>query len=156
MMIALPGFQIITLLKAGIKAVIYRGIRVKDQCPVIIKGLRPEQCTPNNIEQIKHEYAIAQRLNTPGDLITYALEMHQGIPYLIMEDFEARSLDQLLDQFQEPVPFLKIAIEITNRLAQIHTRHIVHKDIKPQNILVNLETTQVKIADFGIAAFIPY
>ncbi|MBC1274481.1 AAA family ATPase [Nostoc sp. UCD121] len=156
MMIALPGFKIVTLLKAGVKAVIYRGIKVKDQCPVIIKGLRKEQCTPNNIEQLKHEYAIAQRLNIAAAVKVYALEIHQGIPYLIMEDFEARSLDQLLDQFQEPVSFLKIAIEITSKLAQIHTHNIVHKDIKPQNILVNLETSQVKIADFGIATFIPY
>ncbi|MGF1933673.1 MAG: AAA family ATPase [Nostoc sp. ChiQUE02] len=156
MMIALPGFEIVTLLKAGVKAVIYRGIKVKDKCPVIIKGLRPEQCTPNNIEQLKHEYAIAQRLNTAAVVKAYALEMHQGIPYLIMEDFEGRSLDQLLDQFQQPVPFLKIAIEITSKLAQIHTHHIIHKDIKPQNILINLETNQVKITDFGIAAFIPY
>ena len=156
MMIALPGFEIVALLKAGVKAVIYRGIKVKDQCPVIIKGLRPEQCTPNNIEQLRHEYAIAQRLNIAAAVKAYALEMHQGIPYLIMEDFGGRSLDLLLDQFQQPVPFLKIAIEITSRLAQIHSHHIVHKDIKPQNILVNLETNQVKIADFGIAAFIPY
>ncbi|MEH1977934.1 MAG: AAA family ATPase [Nostoc sp.] len=156
MMIALPGFKIATLLKAGVKAVIYRGIKVEDQCPVIIKGLRPEQCTPNNIEQLKHEYAIAQSLNTTAVVKAYALEMHQGIPYLIMEDFQARSLDQFLDQFQQPVPFLKIAIEITSKLAQIHTCNIVHKDIKPQNILINLETNQVKIADFGIAAFIPY
>ncbi|MEH2390106.1 MAG: AAA family ATPase [Nostoc sp.] len=156
MMIALPGFQIVALLKAGVKAVIYRGIKVKDQCPVIIKGLRPEQCIPDNIEQLKHEYAIAQRLNIAAAVKAYALEMHQGIPYLIMEDFGGRSLDLLLDQFQQPVPFLKIAIEITSRLAQIHSHHIVHKDIKPQNILVNLETNQVKIADFRIAAFIPY
>ncbi|MEH2182861.1 protein kinase domain-containing protein [Nostoc sp.] len=156
MRIALPGFKIVTLLKTGVKAVIYRGIRVKDQCPVIIKGLNPEQCTPNNIEQLKHEYAIAQRLNTAAALIVYALEMDQGIPYLIMEDFQGRSLDQFLDQFQQPVPFLKIAIEITSKLAQIHSDRIVHKNINPQNILVNLETNQVKIADFGIAAFIPY
>ncbi len=100
MMIALPGFRIVTLLKAGVKAVIYRGIRVEDQCPVIIKGLRAEQCTPNNIEQLKHEYAIAQRLNIGAVVKAYALEMHQGIPYLILEDFKGRSLDQLLEQFQ--------------------------------------------------------
>ncbi|MBG1270290.1 AAA family ATPase [Nostoc sp. WHI] len=156
MMIALPGFIIVTSLKAGVKAVIYRGVRVEDQCPVIIKGLRAEQCTPKNIEQLKHEYAIAQRLNIAAVVKAYALEMHQGIPYLILEDFKGRSLDQLLDQFQQPISFLKIAIQITSRLAQIHTHHIVHKDIKPQNILVNLESNEVKIADFGIAAFIPY
>ncbi|WP_373528478.1 AAA family ATPase [Nostoc sp.] len=156
MMIALPGFKIVTLLKAGVKAVIYRGIRVKDQCPVIIKGLRTEQCTPKNIEQLKHEYAIAQRLNIAAVVKAYALEMHQGIPYLILEDFKGRSLDQLREQFQQPISFLKIAIQITSRLAQIHTHHIVHKDIKPQNILINLETDEVKIADFRIAAFIPY
>lgn len=69
MMIALPGFKIVALLKAGVKAVIYRGIKVKDQCPVIIKGLRAEQCIPNNIEQLRHEYAIAQRLNIAAAVV---------------------------------------------------------------------------------------
>ncbi|MBD1879142.1 AAA family ATPase [Coleofasciculus sp. FACHB-T130] len=156
MTLKLPGFTIVTLLKEGIKAVLYRGIRVEDRRPVIIKGLRPECCTPNNIEQLRHEYAIAQRLNTPGAVKAYVLEVHQGIPYLILEDFGGRSLDRLLEDFREPIPFLKIAIQITNTIAQIHSHSIVHKNIKPQNILINLETHQVKIADFGIAAFIPY
>jgi PAS domain S-box-containing protein len=156
MTLTLPGFTIVNLLKEGGKALLYRGIRVEDQCSVIVKGLRPDCCTPNNIEQLRHEYAIAQRLNTPVAVKAYALEMHQGVPYLILEDFGGRSLDQLLDHFREPIAFLKIAIQITNAIAQIHRHSIVHKNIKPQNILVNLETHQVKIGDFGIAAFIPY
>ncbi|KYC43851.1 histidine kinase [Scytonema hofmannii PCC 7110] len=155
-MVALTGFIIGTLLKTGVKAVLYRGIRIEDRCPVIIKGLRPEQCTPNNIEQLKHEYTISRQLNTTAAVKAYALELHQGIPYLILEDFGGRSLDQLLDDFRQPLSFLKIALQITTALAQIHHRNVVHKDLKPQNILINPQTHEVKIADFGIAAFIPY
>ncbi|MFE1745418.1 hypothetical protein [Coleofasciculus sp. H7-2] len=61
MTLKLPGFTIVTLLKEGGKAVLYRGIRVEDRCPAIVKRLRPDRCTPNNIEQLRHEYAIAKR-----------------------------------------------------------------------------------------------
>ncbi|MBW4562811.1 MAG: AAA family ATPase [Mojavia pulchra JT2-VF2] len=155
-MFTLAGFTITSLLKEGSKAVLYRGIRDKDQTLVIIKGLRPEACNLRNIEQLKHEYVIAQRLNTPAVVKAYSLELHQGIPYLILEDFEGRSLDQLLSNFREPSSFLKIAIQIVEAIAQIHKCNLVHKDIKPQNIIVNLESNQVKVGDFGIASSIPY
>jgi serine/threonine protein kinase len=154
--VSLPGFTSVALLQEGTKAILYRAVRETDHVPVIIKGLRSEACTPNNIEQLKHEYAIAQRLNTSKTINTYALELYQGLPYLILEDFGGRSLDQLLDRLREPIQFLKIALQIVAALAQIHERQIVHKDIKPKNIIVHPETHQVKIGDFGIAAFIPY
>lgn len=154
--VSLPGFTSVALLQEGTKAILYRAVRESDHAPVIIKGLRPEVCTSNNIEQLKHEYAIAQRLNTSRTINAYALELHQGIPYLILEDFGGRSLNQLLDRVREPIQFLRIALQIVAALAQIHERQIVHKDIKPKNIIVHPETHQVKIGDFGIAAFIPY
>ena len=156
MALTLSGFTITDLLQEGTKSLIYRGVRVEDGCSVVIKGLRPEQCTVHNIEQLKHEYAIAQQLNLPGTVQALALEFDRGVPYLILEDFGGRSLDQLLNQFREPAAFLKIALQIVDTLAQIHQHHIVHKDIKPQNIIVNLDRNQVKIGDFGLAAFIPY
>ncbi len=155
-LVSLPGFTSVTLLQEGTKAILYRAVRETDRLPVIIKGLRPEACTPNNIEQLKHEYAIAQRLNTSKTINAYALELHQGIPHLILEDFGGRSLDQLLNHVREPVQFLKIALQIVAALVQIHEHQIVHKDIKPKNIIVHPETHEVKIGDFGIAAFIPY
>lgn len=156
MTLTLPGFRIKDLLQAGTKSVIYRGMRDVDARPVVIKGLRPEQCSAHNIEQLKHEYAIAQQLNLPGTLQVLGLEIDRGVPYLIFEDFGGRSLDQVLSNFCEPAAFLTIAVPIVEALAQIHQHHIVHKDIKPQNILINLNTHQVKIGDFGLAAFLPY
>ena len=156
MVLTLPNWSIESLLQEGAKAVLYRGFRVADQTPVIIKGLHPGRCTPQNIAQLKHEYAIAQRLTTSATVQAYGLETHQGVPYLFLEDFGGRALDQILSRFQEPTQFLKIAIQITAALADIHHRSVVHKDIKPANILINLATDRVKISDFGIAAFIPY
>ncbi|PSB22065.1 PAS domain S-box protein [Phormidesmis priestleyi ULC007] len=156
MALTLPNWSIEGLLQEGAKAILYRGFRIEDQTPVIIKGLRPERCTPQNVAQLKHEYAIARRLTTSATIQAYGLETYQGIPYLILEDFGGRALDQVLSRFQEPIQFLKIAIKITAALADIHHHSVVHKDIKPANILINLDTDRVKIGDFGIAAFIPY
>jgi PAS domain S-box-containing protein len=154
--LSLSGFTITDLLQEGTKSLIYRGVRDADGCSVVIKGLRPEVCTARNVEQLKHEYTIAQQLNLPGTVQALDLEFDRGLPYLILEDFGGRSLDQLLGQFREPAAFLNIALQIVDALAQIHQRHIVHKDIKPQNIIVNLDCNQIKIGDFGLAAFLPY
>jgi PAS domain S-box-containing protein len=152
----LPGFTITTWLQEGTKVFICRAIRDVDGCPVIVKGLRPQHCTSVNIEQLKREYEIAQRLNLSGTVQALSLELYAGMPFLVLEDFGGQSLDRVLKQLQEIRQFLKFALQIVAALAQIHQNHIVHKDIKPQNILINLETEQVKIGDFGSAAFISY
>jgi len=86
--LTLPGFTITDLLQEGTKSVIYRGVRTEDNRSVVIKGLRPEQCTTRNIEQLKHEYAIAQHLNLSGTLQALALEVDRGVPYLVLGDFQ--------------------------------------------------------------------
>ncbi len=155
MMNSLPGFTITALLQEDAATILYRAVRQSDQRQVAIKALRPERCTPSNIEQLKHEYAICQQLNVSGTINACALELHQGAAYLILEDFGGQSLEPL-GHFREPASFLKVAIQIVKALAAVHQKQIIHKDIKPANILVHPETGQVKIGNFGIAAFIPY
>jgi predicted ATPase len=150
-----PGYASTVLLQEGKKAVLYRGIRSGDRVPVILKALHPECCTADHIEQLQHEYTIVQQINSTAIVNAYAFEQHQGIPYLVLEDFGGQSLNQMKDQFQSGVAFLKLAIQLTTALTQIHRSNVIHKDIKPDNIIVNLATHQVKIGDFGIAAFIP-
>lgn len=120
MTLELPGFTITTCLQEGTKTFICRAIRNIDGCPVIVKGIHSQQCTPRNIEQLKHEYAIAQRLNLPGTVNVVSLELYRGMPYLVLEDFGGQSLDQVLGQFQETTQFLRLAIKIVAALAQIH------------------------------------
>ncbi|OQW93420.1 MAG: hypothetical protein BWK79_11235, partial [Beggiatoa sp. IS2] len=75
---------------------------------------------------------------------------------LIFEDIQGDSLKNLIaDRKINLATFLHIAIQLTNSLAELHTYHIIHKDIKPANIIVNLETEQVRIIDFSISARVP-
>ena len=70
---------------------------------------------------------------------------------MVLEDFGGKSLKELSKQPWSLEKFLPLAIEITQILREIHRRNIIHKDINPSNILLNPETGQVKIIDFGIS-----
>jgi serine/threonine protein kinase len=76
---------------------------------------------------------------------------------MLLEDFGGESLEQWMRSHSEtfyPMPlatFLRLAIDLTDILGKIHANHVIHKDINPGNIVLNLDTGVVKIIDFGIA-----
>ena len=79
---------------------------------------------------------------------------------LVLEDFGGRSLDRLLDDDGPMRPmsierFLPLALRLAAALAELHRHHVIHKDIKPQNLLYNPDTGEVKITDLGIASLSP-
>lgn len=147
-----PGYQIIQPVQTGIKNVIYRGIRKKDGVQVILKTLSAEFPSLEDITRLRHEYKITQNLNLENVVKSYALENVENNYALIMEDLGRTSLKQLLAtqklQLQE---FLMIAIQLAIALEELHQHHIIHKDIKPSNILIDTTTKQLKIIDFSIA-----
>ena len=153
-MIKLPGYRITTQINSGFGTVIYRGIREADQKPVVLKVLRSEYPTREDITRLSQEYAIARSLNSEGIIRAYALEVHHNSYALVLEDFGGQSLKQQLDKEQSlPLPeVLRIAIGLADTLEHLHQIPVIHKDIKPSNIIVNSETGQVKLTDFGIAS----
>src|SRR5262249_33534039 len=74
---------------------------------------------------------------------------------LVLEDFGGQSLDGLLGMPMGVGRFLPLAIRIAGATAEIHAQGVVHKDLKPQNILVHPSSGEVKIADFGLASRLP-
>src|SRR6202043_2069639 len=74
---------------------------------------------------------------------------------LVLEDTRSEPLDRLLGAPMEVRSFLHLAIAIATALTQVHRRGLVHKDIKPANILVNRTTGEVKLTGFGIASRLP-
>lgn len=156
-MIELPGYQVLEQIYESANSVVYRASREQDDLAVILKVLKEDYPAPAELTRYKQEYEIARNLELDGIVKAYGLEAYQRTLVIILEDFGAFSLKQLLNGYPESVAnfslaeFLKIAIKIAEILGQIHSSHVIHKDINPSNILFNPKTGQLKIIDFGIS-----
>jgi PAS domain S-box-containing protein len=151
-MAPLDHYTITESLEEGATTALERGVRTLDGAAVIVKSLRARAPTPREIEHLRHEYAIACQIDSPYVVKPYALQTHNLPPQLILEDFGGQPLAGLLGAPFEIGRFLAIAIQLADALADIHRHAIVHKDIKPAHILLNLRTGAVKLTNFGIAA----
>jgi predicted ATPase/signal transduction histidine kinase len=103
-------------------------------------------------EEIEREYEISSHLETSAALRVEAKGFLQGRPAILLENFEAVSLDEFAGHGLQLGNFLEVAIKITACLVKIHAQDVIHKDIKPSNILIQPASGEVKFTDFGIAA----
>src|SRR5215471_11368279 len=151
MRIAIPGYHVDDFVYESSHSLVYRGRRQADALPVILKILKKEYPTPQEIARFTLEYQIARDLDLAGVVKAYALEKYRRSLVISMEDFGAESLDRLIAA-RRPIPeFLKLAIKLSDVIGQIHQQHIMHKDINPANIVLNRSTGELKIIDFGIS-----
>ncbi|PSB03898.1 diguanylate cyclase domain-containing protein [Merismopedia glauca] len=136
-------------------SLVYRGIRQENGQLVILKLLKEDYPTPAEINRYQQEYQILCGLNIEGVIKAYELQKYRNSMAIVFEDFGGESLDILLKKRQLSVAeFLKIAIQITDILGEIHQHNIIHKDINPSNIVFNEQTGQLKIIDFGISTIL--
>jgi PAS domain S-box-containing protein len=148
----LSEYTLTELLHAGSYAVLHRGYRNADRAPVVVKLLHSEYPNPREIARLRHEYLICRDLDAPGIVRAYALvKVGHGLA-VILEDFGGRPLlDIIRSQRLDLKTALQLAASLADAVGAVHDRHIIHKDIKPHNILVNPATGVVKLTDFGIA-----
>jgi predicted ATPase/signal transduction histidine kinase/CheY-like chemotaxis protein/tRNA A-37 threonylcarbamoyl transferase component Bud32 len=153
-MIFLTGYQITEKVYSGVNTVIYRGIWEKHNLPVIIKMPIAEYPTLEEITRLRHEYKIRKPLQKIEEIInSYRTENYQNGIALILEDFGGVALSNfLIFTNLDLKQFLMIAIQLANGLGKIHENQIIHKDIKPHNIIINPTTNSIKITDFSIAS----
>src|SRR5919202_130112 len=153
----IAGYQLLVQIYESANSLVYRGKGKPDNKTVILKLLKEDYPTPQELTQYKQEYEIIRNLNTDGVVKAYGLESYQRTLVIILEDFGGESLKQWLNQ---PVgrqgkislpEFLNIAINAADSLGNIHAANIIHKDINPTNIVFNPETGIIKIIDFGIS-----
>ena len=148
----LPGYKIEAPIKIASNKIIYRGQRKSDKKPVIIKTLTAEYPSLEEITRLKQEYQISQQLNLEGVIKVYSLEKYLHSFALILEDIDGESLKDILGNHSLSVTeSLTIALQLAQALGELHHKQIIHKDIKPSNIIINLSKEQVKITDFSIA-----
>ena len=156
-LVTIPGYQVNEQLYNGSRTLVYRAYRETDSLPVVIKLLKNPYPSFSELVQFRNQYTIAKNLNSPLIIQTYSLEPYQNGYVLVMEDFGGISLNEsgIGSSLQNLTEFLQIAIALCNILDILYRDRIIHKDIKPANILINPETKQIKLIDFSIASLLP-
>ncbi|MGI5878374.1 MAG: Stk1 family PASTA domain-containing Ser/Thr kinase [Christensenellales bacterium] len=138
---------------SGGMAIVYKGYCVDNGREVAIKILRPEFLGEEQFAaRFRKEAQITVRHSHRNFVNTIDVGEHEGHPYIVMEFVEGLTLKELIQQ-KGGLPLsdvVDIGSQIADALYYAHSHKIVHRDIKPQNILLANDGT-VKVADFGIA-----
>lgn len=120
---------------------------------VAIKVLKPEFSQDKNfVSKFRIEAQSAAGLTHPNVVNVYDVGDEDGIYYIVMELVEGITLKKYIEK-RGRLPYkeaVSIAIQVANGMEAAHKHHIVHRDIKPQNIIISKEG-KVKVTDFGIA-----
>ena len=114
-----------------------------------------ERPSPATLDRLTHEYGLKDELDGEWAVRPLELLRERGRMMLLLEDTGSEPLHRLLGLPLEVPRFLRLAIAIAAALTQVHRRGLVHKDIKPANILVDRATGEVKFTGFGIASRLP-
>jgi len=151
-MLALGEYTATGTIYQGEKTLVYRGHRRRDQLPVIIKTLAEQYSQSQQVARLRHEYELVRELDLDGVVRPLALLRHRDRWLLVLEDFGGISLrDVLASQRLDLATCLEIGIQLARHLEALHRHGILHKDIKPGNIIVNPDNQRVKITDFSLS-----
>ncbi|MGA2125291.1 MAG: AAA family ATPase [Xanthobacteraceae bacterium] len=114
-----------------------------------------EDVSLGRVERLEHEYALKAELDADWATRPVALTYYNDRMTLVLEDPGGSPLDRLLGRPLDVSHFLRIAIPLAGALRQMHERGLIHKDIKPANILVDPARGGVLLTGFGIASRLP-
>jgi serine/threonine protein kinase len=142
--------------RLGREYILYRGRHAAgNAAPILILAPAAAQQSPANLERLEHEYALASELDPEWAVQPSVLARRDGHRVLVFEDPGGEPLDRLLGKPLEIPEFLRIAIALAGALRRVHERGLIHKDIKPANVLVDVATGGVWLTGFGIASRLP-
>ncbi|WP_310418526.1 AAA family ATPase [Chamaesiphon sp. OTE_8_metabat_110] len=160
--VCIPGYTVIEEIYTGNRTSIYRALREIDRYPVTIELLRNPFPSFHELLKFRHKYEIGKDLDLPYVIKTLALEPYRNSYALVLEDCGGISLKSYLQQsgaFGDSLPkvieFLQIAIQIAQAMEGLYCHRVIHKDIKPANILIHPQTHQIELIDFSISSLLP-
>jgi PAS domain S-box-containing protein len=152
----LSGYVLVPLRESA-DFFLYRGRKYDDPSPVLAIALF-EQPSPQSIRRLMHEYSLAAELDPAWAAKPLAITRHEGRTILLLKDPGGQPLDRILESHKgQPLDvtrFLNTAIGLASTLGQVHQQGLIHKDIKPANVLVG-DTGKAWLTGFGIASQLP-
>jgi serine/threonine protein kinase len=148
-------YRLLKLVRAGASCQIWEAISELDHRRCALKTLQEEhRSNKDEVALLRHEYTVGRDLRHPCVIEIYDFDIAKGIPYLALEYFESNNLKQWLrlvtdtKQLRDELP--GIIQRAAEGLEYLHQQGWIHRDVKPDNFLVN-DACQVKLIDFAIA-----
>src|SRR3954468_1197487 len=151
-MTAIPGFQLESVLHDGLRTIVYRARRQSDGAPVVVKCLKADELTADDVARFRNEQEITHRIESECVIRPKLFEGVGGRPYMVFEGFDGVPLAQLLTRPAELEDGLHLMLATLRAVGAIHQAGVVHKDLEPSNILVDRSMRAVRIIDFDIAS----
>ncbi|MCU1339069.1 MAG: hypothetical protein JWO19_4650, partial [Bryobacterales bacterium] len=154
-----PSGYVLEPLREGADFTLYRGRQHGNASRVLVVALTAEQPSTQGLRGLEHEYSLAAELDPAWAAKPLALTRHEGRTILVLTDSGGEPLDRILERDQgqplDLIRFLRIAIGLATALGQVHRHGLIHKDIKPANVLVD-DAGNVWLTGFGIASQLPH
>ena len=160
-MLELPGYKPLKQIHTGKRSRIFKASRLSDGLPVILKTSALEYPPESEIMRFRREYSIGRTFNHPNIIRYFSLESSDSHLAIVQEDFDSLSLSIFLRELKQRnthrdilniLTVLKLGIDMATGLNEIHKRGIIHKDIKPGNLVINPADNRIKFIDFGISS----
>ena len=141
----------------GAMGEVWRGVDRRLGRSVAVKILPPaRRARPEQVERFRREARIAAALQHPGITVVHDVGEHNGLLYFVMEYLEGEDLAKVVRRNPEGLPIdrvLGFGIQLADALGAAHGRGVVHRDVKPANIMVTA-FDRTKICDFGVARIV--
>jgi len=149
----IPGYKILGKLGAGAMAIVYKAKQLSLDRVVAVKIL-PRRFSENQdyVQRFYKEGKAAAKLNHNNIVTAYDVGEADGYHYFVMEYVEGKTLyeDMSKGKIFSEAEAIEIITQVAKALAHAHTRGLIHRDVKPKNIMINTTGT-VKLADLGLA-----
>jgi serine/threonine protein kinase len=147
-----PNLEIVSTLGRGGMGVVYEAIQPLLGRRVALKVLSPHLAFDKRfMARFQAEARMLAKLQHPNIVTVHDIGIHGELPYIVLEKVDGRSLREMLSRGAlPPGRALAIAADLCRALAHAHAAGVVHRDVKPENVLID-RSGWVKLADFGLA-----